>query len=512
MSQRLMVLLSLEIAFAFFSAICGSYAEEKPNIIFVMADDIGLGDIGRHHTQRTKKPALAATPTLDALANQGLWCTDAHSPTALCSPSRYAVMTGNYNYRSYAPWGVWGTFRESAIKQTDATLGTVCKDAGYRTGFVGKWHLGGDFNRKNSQEIYRGKDRGDEPLDVDMHRWIANGPQDHGFDYDYTVPTGVQGPVYVAFENGAWSPLENDSKLIHFDKESAKEPFYVSDKGPGTGDSNWNPYQLNQRLAEKAARFITSSSADDKPFFLCYWSPAVHIPHSPPKELDGSAINGTTPTRHTDMIKVLDWEVSKIVRALKATGEYENSIIVFSSDNGGLIDKLAAKSGHLSNGGIRGNKNHPYEGGHRVPLIVVWPGKVKANSRTDALINGTDLLATLADITGTKLQANQALDSYSFFPLLNDDPNFKPREELLLQAGSKHELIYRKGKWKLIIQSNRKLTKFEPKALFDLEDNPLEAEEKNLVHDPGSQAIVQQHLKRYHAVRNSKDSSNPKPR
>lgn len=152
-------------------------APDQPNIVFIMADDFGPGDISRQHQERSGQAALAATPTLDALANEGLWFSDAHSPTSLCSPSRYAVMTGNYNYRSYAPWGVWGTFRPSAVAADDATLGSVAQAAGYNTGFIGKWHLGGDFYHKGTSKVFRGNDRGGQPLDVDMSKWIAASPK-----------------------------------------------------------------------------------------------------------------------------------------------------------------------------------------------------------------------------------------------------------------------------------------------------------------------------------------------
>ena len=449
-------------------------SQQKPNIVLIFADDFGPGDVGRQHQERTGKSALAPTPTLDALANSGLWFTDAHSPTALCSPSRYAVMTGNYNYRSYAPWGVWGTFRPTAIKPEDATLGTVTKSAGYTTGFIGKWHLGGDFYKKNSTELYRGNDRSDTPLNVDMTKWIANGPQDFGFDYDYTLPTGVQGPIYLAFENGQWAPLDVNSRLIHYDKNSAKDPLFISDKGPGTGDSEWDCYKINEILAKKAETFIKKSAKSPNPFFLYYCTPAVHLPHTPVKRLEGRKIRGTTPSYHTDMVRVVDWEVKKIVEALKESGSYENTLIIVTSDNGGLADPEAAKEGHLSNGGVRGTKNHPWEGGHLVPLIVSWPGIIQPYSRSDVLINGTDILATLAELVGTDLNEEQAKDSHSFYPLLMGDHDFKPRHEMMQQAGSKCELMFRQGNWKLLMQSNFEISKIEPFALFNLSDNPLE--------------------------------------
>ncbi|MEO0793875.1 MAG: arylsulfatase [Verrucomicrobiota bacterium] len=484
---------------------------DRPNIVLIMADDFGPGDVGRQHQERTGNPALSPTPTLDALADAGMWFDDAHSPTSLCSPSRYAMMTGNYNYRSYAPWGVWGTFRPTAITENDATLGRVAQEEGYYTGFVGKWHLGGDFYQKGSTKFYRGDDRGDTPLNVDMSKWIANGPQDMGFDYDYTLPTGVQGPVYVAFENGVWAPLNEKSELIHYDKHSAKDPFFVSDKGPGTGDSEWDAYKLPEILAEKAVGFIDRASKK-QPFFLCYWSPAVHIPHTPPKMLDGKKIRGTTPTHHTDMNRVLDWEVEQIVDALKANGVYDNTLIIFTSDNGGLSDVKAAKAGHLSNGGlVRGTKNHAHEGGHLVPLIVVWPGVVEANSRSDVLVNGTDFLATIAEMTGHHLTEDQAKDSHSFLKLLKGDHSFQPRAELMHQAGSMNELMFRQGDWKLIMQSDHQLTKMDPVALFNLADNPIEDESKNLINNPEYAAKVKAMKDHYVAVRESPDRTAPLP-
>jgi len=482
---------------------------EKPNIVLIMADDLGLGDVGLHHVERTGKPPLAPTPAIDALSEAGMWFSDAHSPTSLCSPSRYAVMTGNYNYRSYAPWGVWGSFRKSAIEAHDATLGRVTKAGGYRTGFVGKWHLGGDFYSKGSSEFFRGNDRGETPIDVDATTWVGNGPQDMGFDYDFTLPCGVQGPFYVAYENGLWYKLALDSELIHLTAETAKDPLFVSDKGPGTGDSNWDPSTINKLLAEKAVGFIKKQADESSPFFLCYWSPAVHLPHTPPGELDGEPIQGTTQTAHLDMIRVLDWEVEQLVQALKESGAYDNTLILFTSDNGGLRDAQAEKKGHRSNGGWRGSKNHPHEGGHRVPFVAVWPGKIQSGSQSSALVNGTDILATFAALSGEKLEEKQGMDSFNLLPLFAGKLPSQPRTELMHQAGSKCELIYRQGDWKLIMQSDWELTKMEAVALFNLKENPKELEKYNFINHPEYATRVQAMHQRFVANRDSTERSAP---
>lgn len=493
------VLFACLIACVFGSSVMGA---PQPNIVLIMADDVGLGDIGAEHRRRTGTTPLAPTPTIDALAEQGMWFRDAHSPTALCSPSRYSVMSGNQTYRSYAPWGVWGSFRETPFRESDATLGTVTKAAGYSTAFIGKWHLGGDFHKLEGQGIYRGADRGEGPLNVDMNRWVGNGPPDWGFDYSFTVPTGVQGPVYLAYENGNWSPLASDSRLINYNERTAKEPRFVSDKGPGWGDSAWDATELNARLAQRATDFIRRKSGE-QPFFLCYWTSAVHVPHTPPAELEGEAVKGTTPSRHLDMMRVLDWEVAQIVSALKETGEYGNTLIVFTSDNGGLEDRKAAEAGHSSSGGWRGHKNQAYEGGHRVPLIAVWPGVVASGSESDALVTGADLVATFAAAAGATLAEDQAMDSMNLLPLLQGSPKFEQRRELLLQAGSNKQLMLRQDQWKLIIQSNAKLTRWEPIALFDLAANPAEEESQNLIDRSEQAPRVQRMLARYQQIMNS---------
>ena len=499
-AMRMMYLFSLVLVIGSGGKI--TIASPKPNIVLIMADDIGLGDIGTDHRKRTGKEPLAPTPTIDALARAGLWFTDAHSPAALCSPSRYGVMCGNYNYRSDAPWGVWGSFRKTPFKQNDATLGTVTKRAGYTTAFIGKWHLGGDFMKKEGEGFYRGKGRGDQPINVDAREWIGGGPQQWGFDYDFTLPTGVQGPFYIAFENGRWYPLAEDSQVINLNKQNVKDAAFVSDKGPGVGDSAWDASKVNTLLAKKATDFIHRESSSG-PFFLCYWTSAVHIPHTPPEKIGDEKIKGSTITPHLDMIKVLDWEVQQIVNALQDTETYDNTLILFTSDNGGLRGIKNKKAGHWSNGGWRGNKNAPHEGGHRVPLIAVWPGKIKQNRRTDAMICGTDILATIATVSGSKLSTHQGLDSHNFLPLLMENPSFQGREEILLQGGSHHELIFRQGSWKLIIQSNHPITKWEPLALYDLSSNPTEREEQNLISRPEQANRVKAMMNRYREIRAS---------
>lgn len=474
-----------------------AFSLPRPNVLVIVADDLGLGDISLFHEKYTNAKVVVPTPSIDSLAREGMSFFDAHSPTALCAPSRYAFMSGNYNYRSYAPWGVWSSFRKNAVTPKDATIGRVAKSVGYNTAFVGKWHLGGDFYKKGTSQLYTGSKTAPDIFNVDISTWVGGNPRELGFDYDFTVPTGVQGPLYAAYENGRWSKFHADSKIVYVEEANAIDPLFVSDKGPGMGDSHWDGRNLNMLLASKAEAFIRQQSPG-KPFLLQYWSPAVHLPHIPPESIKGSKIAGTTPSHHLDMNRVLDLEVKTLIDALKAKGVYNNTLIIFTSDNGGLLDKAANVAGHNSPGQWSGSKNLAFEGGHRVPFIAVWPNKIKPGSQSSELVNGTDIVATVADAIGAKMVRDQAMDSWNLLPLLLGQP-FDGREYLMQQAGNQQDVMFREGAWKLIIDTDFKLKKRVNIALYDLEGDPKER--KNLISSAKYQDKIKSMSERYWSIR-----------
>jgi len=472
--------------------------QNRPNIVVIMADDLGLGDVSHHVRTQQKKTPVIETPAIDALASKSLWFTDGHSSTSLCSPTRYCMMSGNNNYRSSAPWGVWGTFRASAFVKDEATLATVVQDAGYATGFVGKWHLGGDFKDLKSDGIYRSTERGADVSDeVDLTRWLGGGPSSWGFDYDFTLPCGIQGPIYTAYENDAWYPLGDDSEIVFLDESNAIHPKDLTSKGNGMGDSAWDAREMGKLLSSKAVDFIASHSNKEKPFFLYYCSPMCHVPHCPPDEFDGKKIKGATPSQHLDMVLDLDQQVNRIVKALEASGQRNNTLILFTSDNGGLMVKATNASGHKVSGGFAGSKNSPLEGGHRTPFFAVWEGHITPGVTDEAALN-QDFVATLAALVGTSIPDAQAQDSNNLLPLLTGEGEFKPREIIVHQAGAKRELIYRKGPWKLILQTNHKKTEYKPIALFNLSENLKENPKQNFVdsaeHKPRVEEMQEEYL------------------
>jgi len=500
------------ILFLNFSCITKTETKLKhPNVVFILADDIGQGDIGAYHQERTGNNAVIPTPNLDALMKSGIRFDDAHTVSALCSPTRYTVMTGNYTFRCYRPWGVWSACAKSAIGEGQLTVGHVMKEAGYKTAFFGKWHLGSDWNIKGTDKIYRASGTGDETTDF---KKIVDGSPNHlGFDYSFMLPSGIQNNPFAFYENAKWMPLGNDSKfiinpLLHGGFHERKHPRFA--------DSNWVTSAAGTMLTQKAMDFIDVQVKEhpEQPFFIYYCSQAVHVPHEPPSNFFGKDVEGTTISAHGDMVKELDMQVGAIIEALKKAGQYENTLLIFSSDNGGLDIKEDKVSGHDSSNGYRGSKTWIYEGGHRVPFIASWPTKIKANVISSEPVMVHDLAATLYAITGQNMPEDQAMDSYNLLPLLMQENNAKGRNVIFSQgSGSRAKLAIRKGDWKLIIQSDKQNSDVrEPVELYNLAENIYEKEEENLINDPAQKDRISELLDLYNQIRDSKTRTTELPK
>ncbi len=479
---------------------------QQPNVIVVLADDIGIGDISYYRRMHSNN-IVVETPALDKLSEEGLVFTDAHSPAALCAPTRYAIMTGNHCYRSYAPWGVWGCYRPSPIEKDQLTLGKLMKNAGYKTSFFGKWGFGMDFGRKDNPDIVYRSPRKEHELDVDITKVIDRGPVQNGFDYSFMYPAGIQAEPYAVYENGIMKPLKEDSEIILITKEYGEKLGFKLDKKEGLGDSNWNPFNAGELLIDKAVTFIEKNAKTKEPFFMYYCSQAVHKPHTPSKVLNNIKISGTTPSNHLDMVKELDVQMEMLIQTLKEQGVYDNTLIIFTSDNGGLQIKPTINSGHKSNTIYRGGKNQPYEGGTRVPFIAWWPKKIKRNQISDTPVLGIDVMATLAAITNQKIEENQAMDSSNLLPIFLGEKNVNPHDFLITQSGTGKQVMITEEGWKLIIQIDKKdrtNTTRTPFALFNLNDNIVEEETKNLINNPDYQFKVKTLFDKYNKTRDSK--------
>lgn len=477
-------------------------AQKKPNVIVVLADDIGTGDISYYRKMHSDKIILE-TPALDQIAREGMVFTDAHSPAALCAPSRYAIMTGNNCYRSYAPWGVWGAYQESPVKPDQLTLGKLMKNAGYSTAFFGKWGFGSDFYEKgNPGKIYK-SNRDKIQMNVDITQIAGNGPKQNGFDYSLMFPAGIQDVPYAIYENEKWMPLESNSQIGFISQENMSKIGVTLDKDEGLGDTAWDPHKMGPLLVNKAVDFIEKSDKTS-PFFMYYCALAVHLPHTPSKMLNGKKIAGSTPSAHMDMIKELDVQMEMLIASLKKKGIYENTIIIFTSDNGGLQVKETATSGHKSSDIYRGGKNQPYEGGHRVPFMVSWPGQIKAKTISNTPIVGLDILGTLAAVTNQKIAEGQAIDSANLLPILLGKSKAQVHPFIISQSGTTKEAVITQDGWKLVISFDKK-DKTDmvrtPYALFNLKDNVEEKENFNLIKEPKYKTKVDELFAIYNRIR-----------
>ncbi|WP_298369661.1 arylsulfatase [uncultured Lutibacter sp.] len=476
----------------------------RPNVIVVLADDLGTGDVSYYRKLHSNKIVLE-TPNLDKLANEGMIFTNAHSPAALCATSRYAIMTGNSCYRSTEGWGVWGGYSKPVVKDEQLTLGRLMKQANYNTAFFGKWHIGTGFGRKDNSEVLFISNRQEKKnprVPVDITR-ILYGPKQFGFDYSLSLPAGIQNTPYAIYENHKWLKLKENSTIKVINQDDYNRLGVDHFNKPGWGDSNWNPSEMGPLLARKAVDYIAENANKSAPFFMYYCSQAVHTPHAPPTEINGVKIKGTTPSKHLDMVKELDQQVGMLINELKKQGVYDNTVIIFTSDNGGLGPDIVPdsySSGHQPSSIYRGSKNLPYEGGHRVPFIVSWPHNIKKQQQSSQPIIGMDIMATLAGITNQTIGKSVAQDSHNLMPVLKNVKGAKTHDFLMIQGGADKEYIINDKGWKLILQVNKKTKDYldaTPIGLFNLNDNLIEDQSKDYINNPAYQDKVASLLKKY---------------
>ncbi|MEM6642690.1 MAG: sulfatase-like hydrolase/transferase [Bacteroidota bacterium] len=485
--RRLSGLLALVLCFLISG---GTQAQNLPNVVLIMADDIGLGDIGFYHQERTGQEPIIPTPHIDQLISEGMRFSDAHSPASLCAPTRFSMLTGNFPFRNAdSPWGVWSPDRDAGIDPKYTTIARIAKEGGYNTAFLGKWGLGG---------VWDGKQETDQAYEV-----MDAGALTYGFDYALELPQGIQNEPYAFYENGKLLKIAPDSKMVQLSFEQTKyESNQRKKKREGRGDSNWDPTLAGSLLSSKATDFI-STQTTEKPFLLYYCSQAVHVPHTPVDQLKGEEVAGTTPSKHGDMIKELDLQVGTIVQALKENGLYENTLLVFTSDNGGLTHQNVET--HDSSNGLTGSKGSIYEGGHRVPFVAVWPNKIAPDSESAVTVVGQDMVATLQSILKMKTNRSQVFDSADLLPVFLNNSEKRIHKSLLHKSQSKGGpyYAYREANWKLVMSTKRRedFENLEVIGLYNFNQSIQEEEADNLALEPGNRSRIKRMLKRYKKVR-----------
>lgn len=371
----------------------------KPNVLILYADDLGFGDLGCYNAE-SKIP----TPHLDKLASQGTRFLDGHSSSGICTPSRYALLTGRHHWRDFH--GIVNALGNSVFKPERLTMPEMFKAQGYRTAAIGKWHLGWNWDALRKQPS-KGKKKNNAPEAFDWSKPIPNGPLAHGFD-SYFGDTVINFPPYCWIEN------DRVAKAPDVMMDSKKWPAIKEGKWecrPGPMAADWNPYENIPTTTRKGVKFLESQKDSDTPFFLYFAYPAPHAPIIPNDSFDGKSKAGP----YGDFVVETDDSIGQLLAALERSGKADNTIVVFSADNG--PEKYAyardAKFGHWSATPFRGLKRDIYEGGHHVPFIIRWPGLTKAGSTSDALVSQIDLMGTFADALGVALPDDAAEDSHS---------------------------------------------------------------------------------------------------
>jgi arylsulfatase A-like enzyme len=389
-------------------------AEGKPNLLLIYADDLGYGDVSCYNPDRGKIP----TPHIDKLAAQGMRFIDAHSSSGVCSPSRYTVLTGRYHWRGRLQKGIVGTWAAPAIAPDRLTLGSLAKQHGYRTACIGKWHLGWDWPiPKEKLAWMAGSKVRDQAATAEQKafwsdlfsRDIPGGPVDRGFDsyFGTDVPNW---PPFCFIENRRTVGIPSEFLPVRLLSDNQ-----ASNAGPALPD--WKLEPILPTIGDRAAAFIRESAKKPEPFLLFFSLTTPHTPLSVNEEWIGKS--GLGP--YADLVMETDAVIGRVLAALEQSGEAEDTLVLLTSDNGCApyigMDELEAK-GHFPSGPLRGAKADAWEGGHRVPFIVRWPGVVEAGRVSDHLVHQADLLRTFADLLGAELPDNAAEDSFSMLPLL----------------------------------------------------------------------------------------------
>ncbi|WP_026947643.1 sulfatase family protein [Algoriphagus marincola] len=468
--------ISLLISLSFFYSCQEKTATKKhPNVIIILADDLGYGDIGAFNPE-SKIP----TPHIDQLAQEGMSFTDAHTPSAVCTPTRYGLLTGRYNWRSKLKSGVLTGKSKALIEKERTTIADVMKNAGYHTAFIGKWHLGWNWGLQEGDSL-RGEGWDAKDFEqLDFTKPVSHTPNDLGFDYAFGHSGSLDMAPYVYVENGKVTAIP-DTVTVNTGKYSWWR------EGPTAPD--FDHEQVTPNFFERSIQYIKDQSKQNQPFFLYLALPSPHTPILPTPEWQGKS--GVAP--YADFMLMIDDYVGQINQAIKKAGIEDNTLVIFTSDNGGSpaagLDIMQA-AGHYSSYIYRGHKADIYEGGHRVPFIAKWPSKIKPGVLSSQTICLTDLMATAAEIVAYDLKPNEGEDSFSLLKMLEGNDTEGIVREATVHHSINGSFAIRQGDWKLIMAKGSGGWSF-PKPGDPAEEGLPEVQLYNLALDPGESQNLQ---------------------
>ena len=402
-------------------------AASYPNIVIILADDMGYGDLRSYNPQ-----SMISTPNMDRLATEGMRFTDAHSPSSVCTPTRYGLLTGRYAWRASLIRGVLDGYSPPLIETGRLTIPQLLRGYGYTSAAVGKWHLG--MGRGQKTDYSKSLKPSPKSLNFTFQ---------FGFDYFFGIPASLDMPPYVFIENG--NVLEAPTSQIAASEMRRKggEGYWRAGAiAPGFKHEDVLP-----RITEKAISFIQKQSAK-KPFFLYFPLTAPHTPWMPTAEFRGKSGAGY----YGDFVTEVDATVGRVMRALSEAKLADNTLIILTSDNGAhWLPEDIAKWGHRANAAWRGQKADIWEGGHRVPFIARWPGRIKPGTISDEKICLTDLMATVSAIVGARIPDDAGEDSFNFLPVLLSQKLLKPVREAIVHHSVDGTFAIRQGDWKLVM-------------------------------------------------------------
>ena len=455
-------------------------AKDAPNVVYILADDLGYGDLAH-------AGGKAATPHCDRLAREGMRFTDSHTTSSVCTPTRYGILTGRYNWRSTLKKSVLWGLSEPLIEKDRLTVPGFLRQQGYHSAVVGKWHLGLGWHELPNSEKRKpktGPTKGDG-WQIDYGKKVTGGPLAIGFDESFIIPASLDMFPYLYLKNDKPTAWANTTKAFH---------------RPGPAAEDFEAINCLTDFARESRAYIAARAKADKPFFLYLPLTSPHTPIVPSKKWQGKS----SLDKYGDFLMETDWVVGEVLQALDRHRLAKDTIVIFATDNGcspaAKIPALVAK-GHKPNADWRGHKADIFEGGHRVPFLVRWPGKVAAGSTSGQTICTADLFATVADVLGKSetIPANAAEDSFSFLPALLGQAQAK-RRPFTIHHSINGSFAIRRGKWKLALcpgsggwsaptpAAAKKNNSLPPVQLYDLdadpaEQNNLQAKRPKLVQD-----------------------------
>lgn len=490
LARTLVVLATLLIG-----SVSTTLAADNPNIIFILADDQGYGDVSH-------AGGLAATPHIDRLANEGMRFTDAHTTSSVCTPTRYSILTGRYNWRTRLKKSVLFGLDEPLIPTTRTTVASFLNQRGYHTGIVGKWHLGLGWQKLPKGEVRKAESgpTNGQGWDIDYSKQVAGGPNQLGFDESFIIPASLDMFPYVYLKNGTATQAATVTKAFH---------------RPGPSGKDFEAVNCLRDFARESREFIARNS--DKPFFLYLPLTSPHTPIVPSPEWQGKSKLG----KYGDFVMETDWVVGQVLAELDKQNVAGNTLVLFTTDNGcspaaDIPDLI--KKGHRPNALWRGHKADIFEGGHRVPFLVRWPGHVKPKSTCDQIVSTVDFFATAAEIVGQddEIAETEAEDSFSFRSLLLGED--KPTRPFVIHHSIAGQFAIRRGNWKLCLCPGSggwsaprpkvalKNKALPPVQLFDLDADPSE---KNNVQADHPELVAELVKLLAEAIKNGRTTDGP---